>query len=110
MNNQLFDTTPTWEEVASNLHRRAKDIERLMTAMYYRFQYEKVDATDVTAIADEYFRRARWPRPTNLAATANHCASKGWLSEAGKDARRKIWRITQRGYDHVAPMFSSHEN
>ena len=110
MNNQMFETAPTWEEVASDLSRKAKDTERLVTAVYYRMRYEKVDATDVTAIADEYFRRARWPRPTNLASTANHCASKGWLTEAGKDERRKVWRITQRGYDHVGSLLSPQEN
>ncbi len=102
--------TPTWEEVASNLPRKAKDIERLMVAMYYRFRFENCDFSDVAEIADEYFRRARWPHPTNLAATANHCASKGWLSEAGKSEGRKMWRITRKGHDQAEKLLNKEDD
>lgn len=106
-NNETFPIS--WEEVASTLPRRAKDIQRLMSAMHFRHQCEKVDVSDVTVIADEYFRRARWTRPSNLAATANHCASKGWLTEAGTTKRRKLWRITQKGYSQVEKLTSQQE-
>ena len=99
-----FDTT-TWEEFASNLPRNASDTERLMTAICYRFEAEKVDQTDMSVITKDYFRRARWPRPVNLAATANHCASKGWLSETGRSKNRKFWRITRRGFDSIKAKF-----
>jgi hypothetical protein len=89
----------TWEEVASNVPQNATDTERLMVAVRYRFENDQADTTDMTVIVNDYFRRARWPRPTNLAATANHCASKGWLSEAGRAEGRKLWRITRKGYD-----------
>ena len=95
----------SWEEVASTLARKAPDLDRLMLAIYYRFQHEQAEVSDVTTIVDDYFRRARWVRPTNLAATANHCASKGWLTEAGKNEGRKLWRITRKGYDHIAAIF-----
>ncbi len=70
-----------------------------MVAVRYRFEHDQADTTDIGVIVNDYFRRARWPRPTNLAATANHCASKGWLSEAGRVEGRKIWRITRKGYE-----------
>ena len=106
MENKMFSSTPTWEEVASTLDRKAPDMDCLMMAIYYRFQHEKADVSDVTTIVDDYFRRARWPRPTNLAATANHCASKGWLTEAGKTEGRKMWRITRKGHDHVEELLN----
>ena len=91
----------TWEEFASTLPKNASDTERLMAAICYRFETEKVDETEIGIISSNYFRRARWPRPINLAATANHCASKGWLSEAGQANNRKLWRITRRGYETI---------
>lgn len=93
----------SWEEFAPTLPRSCRDTERLMAAVMYRFEHEGTDATDVSVIVTDYFRRARWPRPTNLSATANHCASKGWLSEAGQTDGRKLWRITRKGYDSIKP-------
>lgn len=101
MSTQLLSSVVTWEEYASNLPRNASDTERLMAAVCYRFENEQIDVTDVSAIANDYFRRARWPRPSNLSATANHCASKGWLSEAGQADRRKLWRVTRKGYNSI---------
>lgn len=72
MSAQIPDSTITWEEVASTLPRNAPDTERLMLAAYYRVQYEGADSSDVTTIVNQHFRRARWRKPTNLAATANH--------------------------------------
>ncbi len=95
----------TWEEFASSLPRNARDTERLMAAMYFRFEKENEDTTDAVVIADDYFRRARWPHPSNLAATANHCAGKGWISQVGQSDRRKLWRITRKGYNYIAPKF-----
>lgn len=89
----------TWEEVASQVPRKVPDTDRLMVAVYYRFEVEKIDVTDVGTITTDYFRRARWPRPINLSATANHCASKGWLSEAGRSNGHKLWRLTRKGYN-----------
>ncbi len=97
--------TQSWEEFASCLPRTAHDTVRLMAAVFYRFEREEQDTTDTVVIADEYFRRARWPRPSNLTATANHCAGKGWLAEAGQTDRKKIWRLTRKGHDFIAPMF-----
>jgi TIR domain len=68
--------------------------------------HENTDASDVAVLADEYFRRARWPRPSNLAATANHCASKGWLSEVERSEGRKTWRITRKGYDQIQSVLN----
>ncbi len=96
--------TITWEEIASNLPQSATDTERLALAVYYRFDSEQVDVTDVSVIADDYFRRARWTHPSNLPATANHCASKGWLSEAGKSDGKKLWRITRKGHDYIKSL------
>ncbi len=91
----------SWEEYASRLSRKASDTERLVAAICYRFENEQVDATAVSVIADDYFRRARWTRPSNLSATANHCASKGWLAEVGRQEGRKMWRITRKGYNTI---------
>lgn len=101
MLNQNLDLTISWEEVASGLHRDASDTDRLMAAVCYRFEIEQVETTDISTITDHYFRRARWPRPTNLPATANHCAAKGWWAEAGKSDGRKLWRITRKGYEYI---------
>ena len=90
-----------WEEFAATLPRNAPDTERLMAAVLFRFEQEEADVTDVAVIVNDYFRRARWPRPTNLSATANHCASKGWLSEAGQADGRKLWRITRKGHHAI---------
>ena len=90
-----------WEEVASELPRNAPDTDRLMAAVYYRFEVEGVEVTDIGVISNEYFQRARWPHPINLPATANYCASKGWLSKAGRENRVKLWRITQKGYNYI---------
>ncbi len=109
MSSQMFNSAPTWEDVASSLPRDAADMDRLMAAIYYRFQHEQADVSDVGTLNNEYFRRARWPRPTNLAATANHCASRGWLSEAGQADGRKLWRITRKGHSHIEPLLSEVE-
>jgi hypothetical protein len=91
----------TWEEVASELPRSATDTQRFMTAIYYRFQIEGKDTSEVTAIEKEYFPRVRWPRPTNLSATANYCASQGWLTTGGIKEKRKQWSMTRKGANSV---------
>ena len=101
MNPQSILTSTSWEEYASALPRKASDTERLVAAICYRLENEQVDATDVSVIAGDYFRRARWTRPSNLSATANHCASKGWLTEVGRQEGHKLWRITRKGYDTI---------
>jgi len=96
-----FCSTPSWEETAAQLVRTASDTERLIMAVCYRFETEQLDSSDVSTIVNEYFRRAHWPRPTNLAATANYCASRGWLSEAGQSDGRKLWRLTRTGCEYI---------
>src|SRR5215216_1009607 len=93
--------TVSWEEFASSLPRTASDTDRLMAAFVYRLEHEGVDAAEVAIIADDYFRRARWPRPTNLYATANYLAGKGCLSEDSKVNGRKTWRVTRKGYESL---------
>jgi len=93
--------TVSWEEFASSLPRTASDTDRLMAAFVYRLEHEGVDTAEIAIIADDYFRRARWPRPTNLFATANYCAGKGWLSEDSKTNGRKTWRVTRKGYESL---------
>ena len=88
----------SWEEFASSLPHSASDTERLMAAVTYRFEHEGTETTDISVVANEYFRRARWPRPSKSSATANHCAGKGWLSESGKSEGHKLWRVTRKGY------------
>lgn len=96
-----FENQIAWEEYASSLAHNATDTERLMVAICFRFEVENVDTTRVSIVANDYFRRARWPRPVNLSATANHCAGKGWLTEVSKTKNRKNWRITRKGYDSI---------
>lgn len=97
-----IDEIPTtWEEVASELPRSATDTQRLMLAVLYRFQTEGAETVDITAIQKDLFFRARWPRPSNLAATANYCASQGWLSSTGTKDGRKHWRITRKGHSYI---------
>jgi hypothetical protein len=95
----------TWEEFASCLPKNANDTDRLIAAVCYRYEFEKVDETEMSVISSGYFRRARWPHPVNLYATANYCASKGWLSEAGQSNNRKVWRITKRGFESFKNRF-----
>lgn len=103
-----FTHTITWEEYAASLPRKANDTERLMTAVCYHFEVEKADTVEIKTVANNYFRRARWSRPVNLSATANYCASKGWLSEAGRTKTQKLWKITKHGYETVkAKKFQS---
>jgi hypothetical protein len=97
----LTGNSPTWEEYASSLSNNATDTERLVLAVSYRFEIENTETTDMTVIANDYFQRARWIKPINISATANHCARKGWLSVAGRADRRKIWRITRKGYTSI---------
>src|SRR5689334_16558837 len=92
MLNKEFLASESWEEFASQLPHDLSDTERLMAAVFFRADHESIESTDMTVIATDYFRRARWSRPSNLAATANHCASKGWLSEVGQNNNRKLWR------------------
>jgi hypothetical protein len=101
MSTQFLSIITSWEEFASELPRNASDTERLMAAVCYRFEFENVDTTDIGVVANDYFRRARWPRPTNLSATANHCAGRGWLSEAGQAEGHKLWRITRKGHNSI---------
>lgn len=110
MSDQFYSAVLTWEEVASDLPRTAPDTDRLMAAVYYRFEVEAVEVTDVTVIANDYFQRARWPRPVNLPATANYCAGKGWLSKAGTEGRAKRWRITRKGYEYIKGRMTSEES
>lgn len=97
----LFAATISWEEYASVLPHKASDTERLLAAICYRFENEQIGASDVSIIVCDYFRRVRWHRPSNISATANHCASKGWLTEVGRQEGHKMWRITRKGYDTI---------
>lgn len=106
MSNHAVLDVQAWEEFASCLTRDAGDTDRLMTAIFFRFEKEAIDATDAVIIANDYFRRARWTRPVNLAATANYCAGKGWIAEIGQADGRKLWRITRKGHDFIAKKIS----
>jgi hypothetical protein len=99
----------TWEEFAAKLPRSASDTDRLMAAVYYRVQVEANNSFVIAEIVNEYFRRARWPRPTNLSATANYCASRGWLSEVGREKNRKVWKLTRTGHAAVSPRLKDAE-
>lgn len=96
----------TWEEFAASLPKTATDTDKLMAAIYYHFESEKSDTAEIRTITTRYFRRARWSRPVNLSATANYCASKGWLSEVGRSKSQKLWKITRRGYDTIRARMS----
>lgn len=96
-----FTNIVTWEEFAASLSKNASDTDKLMTAICYHFEVANKDVAEIKTIASNYFRRARWSRPVNLSATANYCASKGWLSEAGRAKSQKLWKITKRGYETV---------
>lgn len=96
-----FTNILTWEELASSLPRSANDTDKLMTAICYHFEAENADAVEMKTITNNYFRRARWSRPVNLSATANYCASKGWLSEVGRTQSQKLWKITKLGYENI---------
>jgi hypothetical protein len=97
----MLTGSPTWEEYASFLSNNASDTERIALAVSYRFEVEQSETTDMTVIANDYFRRARWIRPINISSTANHLARKGWLSLVGRSNRRKLWRITRKGYTSI---------
>ncbi len=96
-----FTNIATWEEVAASLPKTAADTDKLMMAICYHFEVENNDTAEIGTITSNYFRRARWSRPVNLSATANYCAGKGWLSEAGKAKSKKLWKITKRGYEII---------
>lgn len=96
-----FTKALTWEEFAASLPKNANDTEKLMTAICYHFEAENADTVVIKTIANNYFRRARWSRPINLSATANYCASKGWLSEVGRSKSQKFWKITKCGYETI---------
>lgn len=99
--NTIFAEVQTWEEFAASLPKGATDTDKLMVAVCYHFEFEKKDIAEIKIITNNYFRRARWSRPVNLSATANYCASKGWLSEVGKEKSQKLWKITKSGYETV---------
>lgn len=99
--NKKFEESKTWEEYAASLPRNAPDTDRLMAAIYYRFEEENSETTEIKAVTSNYFRRARWSRPINLSATANYCAGKGWLSEVGRSNSQKLWKITKSGYQAI---------
>jgi len=92
-----FDDQQTWEEFASTVPRDATDTLRLIAAVYFRAEVEQNTSIDIAEIPGGYFRRARWARPINLWATANHCASRGWLAEVGRGKNRKVWKLTKTG-------------
>lgn len=92
-----FPQHKTWEEIASDIPSSTPDTEKLMWVMLHAFDSGLSDKLDMPKVLD-FFRRARWSKPTNLSATANHCASKGWLTEAGQDENRKLWAITCKGH------------
>jgi hypothetical protein len=99
--NSSFIDTKTWEEYATSLPKNAPDTDKLMAAVCYHFEIENNEIAEIKTITTNYFRRARWSRPINLSATANYCAGKGWLSEAGKSNSQKLWKITKRGFDTI---------
>lgn len=101
-----FTNTVTWEEFAASLPRSATDTEKLMTAICYHFEAENADTVEIKTVTNNYFRRARWSRPVNLSATANYCASRGWLSEVGQTKSRKTWKITKNGYETIKAKVS----
>lgn len=96
-----FSNIQTWEEFAASLPKNAADTDKLMAAICYYLEVENADTAEIRTIINNYFRRARWSRPVNLSATANYCAGRGWLSEAGRSNSQKLWRITKRGYETV---------
>ena len=96
-----FDDVQTWEEFASTLPKSLSDTDKLMAAICYKVEAENNNVADISEIANNYFRRARWPRPVNLSATANYCASKGWLSEVTYSNNRKVWKMTKHGYTMI---------
>ncbi len=93
-----FPTQVSWEEIASEVSANTTDTEKLMIVMTYVFESGTADKSDIPSIL-AYFRRARWAQPSNLAATANHCAGKGWLTEVGQADSKKLWAITRKGYE-----------
>jgi len=93
-----FDDGQTWEEFASTLPKSFSDTDKLMAAICYKMEAENNNVAEISEIANHYFRRARWTRPVNLSATANYCASKGWLSEVTHFNNRKVWKMTKQGY------------
>lgn len=99
--NTEFSNSITWEEFAASMPKTANDTDKLMAAVCYHFEVQQSDTAEIKTITSEYFRRARWSRPVNLSATANYCASKGWLSEVGKSNSQKLWRITKSGYEAI---------
>lgn len=99
--NTAFNNNKTWEEFAAFLPKTAPDTDKLMFAAYYHSEAENNEIAETKTITTTYFRRARWHRPINLSATANYCASKGWLSEVGRVKSQKLWRITKLGYETV---------
>jgi hypothetical protein len=99
--NIQFDGSQTWEEFASTLPRNSTDTDKLMAAICYKVEVENNNVADISEIANHYFRRARWSRPVNLSATANYCASTGWLSEVTHTKNRKVWKMTKHGYAKI---------
>lgn len=90
----------TWEEIASECGRTMTDTERFLAVLVYRLDHEDdTEGTDMpTALG--FFQRARWNRPSNLAATANHAAGRGWVTQVGHSERRKLWRCTRKGFEY----------
>src|SRR5438132_10980285 len=95
----------SWVECASRLPREStSDCDKLMAALYYRLRREQVESTEVEVIRKEFFNRAGWPRPPNLAATARYCRKRGWLVEV-QNQKHKAWKLTEGAINHVERRF-----
>lgn len=93
---------PSFVEFASGLEPRSNP-QRFLTIAYYLYRWEGRDITydDV----EEYYRRARWPMPSNPRDVAADLVRDGFIEDAGRIDGKKAFRILQKGIRFVEKGF-----
>ncbi len=93
---------PSFVEFASSFEPKSHP-QRFLTVAYYLYKWEDRDITYDDL--EEYYRKARWPMPSNPRDVAGDLVRDGYIEDAGRVNGKKAFRILQKGIKFVENGF-----
>lgn len=93
---------PSFVEFASTIEPKSHP-QRFLTVAYYLYKWEDRDITYDDL--EEYYRKARWPMPSNPRDVAGDLVRDGFIEDAGRVNGKKAFRILQKGIRFVENGF-----
>jgi len=102
MEAEKLEEKPSFVEFASTLEPKSHP-QRFLTIAYYLYKWEGKDVTYDDL--EEYYRKARWPTPSNPRDVAGDLVREGFIEDAGRIDGRKTFRILQKGIRFVESRF-----